>query len=193
MKPFPRIENPIVRRAGRYIADVIVLVLVVNVTSNFVDPSHRLVAVFFVAASACGALKQLTAWRAGRRLPGIISRFQHGWAIVAAISWFAATYPASRQLFQMHVPQMPLTVQAAGAVCLIFAAFTPFLRIGELTRQAVDPYPTAIGSVLLTGSPLVAILVAAWIAVTGPTAWRALKADRVAAAASEPDCRALAA
>lgn len=192
MKLFPRIENPIARRAGRCIADLIVLVLVVNVTSKFVDPSHQFVAVLFMAASACSALKQLTAWRAGRRLPGIISRFKHGWAIVAAIAWFAATWPGSHQLFQMHVPKMPLPVQTAGAVCLIFAAFTPFLRIGDLTRRAVDPYPQAIGSVLLTGSPLVTLLVAAWIAVTGPTAWRALKADRLAAASPEV-CRALAA
>ena len=77
-------------------------------------------------------------------------------------------------------------------ICLIFWP-SPRASYGEVTRRAVDPYPQAIGSVLLTGSPLVALLVAAWIAVTGPTAWRALKADRLAAAAPEPDCRALAA
>jgi len=188
LKQSPRIENliPIVRRAGRLIADLIVLVLVVNVTSKFVDPSHRLVAALFMGASATAALKQLTAFRAGHRLPGVISRFEYGWAIVGAIAWFASTYPGSRQFFQMHVPQMPLSVQTAGAACLIFAAFTPFLRIGDLTRRAVDPYPQAIGSVLLTGSPLVALLVAAWIAVTGRAAWRMLMTDRAAAASPEP-------
>jgi hypothetical protein len=183
----------VARRAGRCIADLIVLVLVVNVTSKFVDPSHWFVAVFFVAASASGALKQLTAWRAGKRVPGIVSRFKHGWLLVSVIAWFAAMYPASHQLFQMRVPQMPLPVQTAGAVCLIFAAFTPFLRMGDLTRRAVDSYPQAIGSVLLTGNPLVALLVAAWIAVSGRAAWRMLKSDRLSVAPADPDCRALAA
>jgi hypothetical protein len=104
------------------------------------------------------------------------------------LSWFAAPYPGSHQLFQAHVPQMPLFVQAAGAVCLVFTAFTPFLRIGELTRRALDPYSQAVGSVLLTGSPLVALLVGAWIAVTGRAAWQALKTHRLASA-PEVICR----
>jgi hypothetical protein len=183
LKPFPRIENPVVRRVAQYAADLIVLTLVVNISLKFVDPKQRLVAVLFILASACGALKQLTAWRAGQRQPGIISRFKHGWALVAVIAWFAATYPESHQLFQSHMPQMPLSLQVTGAACLIFAGLTPFLRIGDLTRRVFDAYPQAIGSVLLTGSPLVALLVAAWIGVMGRAAWQALRTDRLAAAA----------
>jgi hypothetical protein len=166
------------------VADLIVLLLVIHVSVAFVDSTHPVVAVLFISASTCGALKQMTAWRAGQRLPSVISSFKHGWAFVGVVSWLAATYAGSHQLFHWHVPQMPFSVQAAGAGCLIFAVATPFLRIGHLTRRAFDAYPHAIGSVLLTGSPIVAILVGAWIAVTGRTAWRALRVDRHAAAAS---------
>lgn len=123
------------------------------------------------------------------RQPGIISRFKHGWAFVGTIAWLAATYPGSHQLFQSHVPQMPFSMQAVGAGFLIFASITPFLRFSDLTRRALDAYPQAIGSVLLTGSPLVALLVAAWLTVTGRAAWRTLRRDRLAAAAFDTVCR----
>ena len=181
------------RRVARYVADFTVVLLVINVSLKFVDPTHRVVAVLFILASACGALQQLTAFHAGTRMTSVVSSFKHGWAFVGVLTWFAATYPASQLLFQRHAPQMPFSIQAIGACCLLFAVATPFLRAGHLTRRTFDAYPQAIGSVLVTGSPLVAVLVAAWIAVTGPTAWRALRADRLAAAAPQPDCRALAA
>jgi len=174
LRPSLRIENPLARRVARYLADLAVVVLVINVSVKFVDPKHRVVASLFVLASACGALQQLIAWHAGLPRPSVVANLKHGWAFVGVLTWFVATYPGSQQLFQGHLPQMPFSIQAVGAYCLLFAIATPFLRDRHLTRRPFDGYPQAIGSVLVTGSPLVAILVAAWIAVTGPTAWRAL-------------------
>lgn len=179
----------ILRRAARRVADFVVLLLVMDVSMGFVDPAHPIVAMLFVWASTCGALRQLTAWRAGQPLPSVDSSFKYGWAFVGVVWWFAGMYAGSHQLFQWHVPQMPFAVQAVGAGCLMFAMATPFLRIPYLTRGTFDAYPHAIGSVLLTGSPIIAILVGAWVVVTGRTAWRALRVDRHAAATSHEVCR----
>jgi hypothetical protein len=183
LSPSLRIEIPILRRASRCVADLIVVLIVMDINLGFMDPTHPIVAALFISASACGALRQMAAWRAGQRLPSVTSSFKHGWALVGVVSWFAATYAKAHPLFQWHV-QMPFSVQAVGAGCLIFAVVTPFLRIGHLTRRAFDAYPHAIGSVLLTGSPIVAILVGAWIAGRGRTTWRAVRVDYPAAEAS---------
>jgi hypothetical protein len=74
---------------------------------------------------------------------------------------------------------MPVPVQAVGAACLIFAIAIPLLRIPQFTRSAFSMCPHAIGSVLLTGSPILAILVGAWLAATCHAAWQTLRLPRL--------------
>ena len=132
--------------------------------------------------SASSALKQLRAWRTGQRLPSVISRFKHGWVFLGVVSWLVAMYAGSHPQLHWQPPHFPLSVQAAGACCLVFAVVSPFFRIAQLTRRALDTYPHAIGSALLTGSPFVAILVTGWLVVTGRTVWQTLQVDHAEAA-----------
>ena len=171
-KPFGG-RNTRICRALRCVSDFVVLLLVVEVSMTFVDIAHPFVAVLFTLASAAGALRQMTAWRAGQLRQRAAS--QSAWAFIAVALWLAATYSASHQLFRGHLPQMPLSVQAVGAICLIFAIAIPFLRIPQLTHNAFNMCPHAIGAVLLTGSPILAILVGAWLAATCHTAWQTLR------------------
>jgi hypothetical protein len=160
------------RRAVRCMADFVVLLLVVDVSLKFVDTAHPFAAVLFTLASAAAALRQMTAWRAGVLRPRAAGRGGSAWAFIAVALWFAATYAASHQWFQGRVAPMPFAVQAVGAVCLILGIALPFLRIPQLTRSAFTLCPHAVGGVLLTGNPMLAILVGAWLAATCHTVWR---------------------
>jgi hypothetical protein len=102
------------RRAARRVADLIVLLLVMEVSVGFVDPTHPIVAILIAWASTCGALRQMTAWRAGQPLPSVAPSFKHGWVFVGVVWWFAGTCAGAHQLFQWQVPQMPFAVQTVG-------------------------------------------------------------------------------
>ncbi len=170
-------RNTQIRRALRCVSDFVVLLLVVDVSLTFVDVAHPFAAVLFTLASAAGALRQMTAWRAGQLQQRTASRSP--WAFIAVVLWLAATYAASHHLFRGHVPQMPAPVQAVGAACLLFAIAIPFLRIPQFARSAFNMCPHAIGGVLLTGSPILAILVGAWLAATCHAAWQTLRLPRL--------------
>jgi hypothetical protein len=181
-----RIDKRITDRLARLATDLVVLVLVLDVSMGFVDFTHPIVAILFVWASTCGALRQLQAHRAGRPLPSVDSSFKYGWAFVGVVWWGAGMLAGSHVFSQWHAPQMPFAVQSVGAGFLLFAMATPFLRIPHVSRGTFDAYPHAVGSVLLTGSPIIALLVGAWIVVTGRTTWQTLRANRTAAGLAEP-------
>ncbi len=180
-----RIENPTTNRLARLAGDFIVLLMVLDASLAFVDfHTHPIVAMIFVWASTCGALRQLIARRGAPSRERVESGRQYAWAFVGIAWWVAAMLPALPQFAAWHVPPMPFPVQAVGAVCLVFAMATPFLRIPHLSRGAFDAYPHAIGSVLLTGSPMLALLVGAWLMVTAGTALGEMRALRISRAAA---------
>jgi len=165
---------PAVRRVVRFARDLVVLSCVLDVSLQFVDAVHHpIVAGIFVLASVAAALRQMTALRTATAPTTPGSRSRYAWAAAGVASWLAATYAASHQWFEGTVPPMPLPVQAVGAACLIFAVMIPFLRIPRVAGSAFATCPHAIGGVLLTGNPILAMLVAAWLAHTCQTAWRA--------------------
>jgi len=156
-------------RGARLGRDLPVLLLVGVVSSAFVDPSHPVVAMLFGWTSACGALRQMIAHRAGGTVTSAGDSIKYRGVFVAVAWWCAGMFATAHRVGPWPVPPMPFALQSVGVACLLFAMATPFLRLPQIARGAFDVYPHAVGSVLLTGSPAIAIVIGAWMLVSART------------------------
>lgn len=202
------------RRDCLRFTDVVVVVALVEPSmatacATFLGGAHPAVTSIFVCASTLVAIRQLIARRTGQRLSSVAFDLSPAWALgLGAMPWcvFAVLHENSQAMLLWQPLHVPLAVRVVGVCCLLFPIVAPFTRsrsagavnaVGqkpfeqELARFAVDSYAHAIGAVLLTASPLIALMAAVWVAVTGRTSWHLLRtmprggrrAPRLAAAA----------